>query len=263
MAYLWPGVDRVPSSVSNSHAEGKQLSGNGGRGAVPPQPFGGGGGNGGRGDGDPSQHPAERLRRYRMGLLFTLASISMFFIGFTTLFIALRHSGKFDPFSGTFVGDWISIQLPMRILLLNTAVLLLSSLTIELARRAAAIECLLVPATQIPGIAPHRERSRLWLTLTIILGICFLAGQTFAWRFIYLSVTFRRNPISGSFIYMITGAHALHLVAGLLVLTYAVIGSRLRKYVDSRRIVTEVSGWYWHFMGAMWLYVLTVVIVLH
>lgn len=254
----------MPFSVSNRHSEGKQLSGGGGRGAVPPQPFGGGGGgNGGRGDGDPSQHPAERLRRYRMGLFFTLGSIFMFFVGFTTLFIARRHSGKFDPFSGTFVGDWISIQLPIGILLFNTVVLLISSLTIELARRAAALECLLVPATRIPGIAPHRERSRLWLTLTMILGACFLIGQTYAWRFIHFSAAFRKNPISGSFIYMITGAHALHLFAGLLVLAYAVLGHRPRRHVESRSIVTEVSGWYWHFMGAMWLYVLTVVVILH
>jgi cytochrome c oxidase subunit III len=252
----------VPFSVSNRRAEENQITGGGGRGALPPQPFGGGGG-GGRGDGDPSEHPAERLRRYRMGLYFTVGSIVMLFVTFTTLFVARRHSGKFDPFSGTFVTDWISIQLPTGILLVNTCVLLLSSITAELARRAAALECVLVPATRIPGIAPYPEHSRTWLKATVVFGSIFLFGQAYAWHSIHRTNSLVRNPIAGSFVYMLTGAHAIHLFAGLVVLLYAVFGSRPRKYVDSRRIVTEVSGWYWHFMGVMWLYVLVVVLFLH
>ena len=66
----------------------------------------------------------QQLQRYRLGLLFTVASIVMLFISFTTLFVARRGAGKFDPLTGSFQSDWVPVALPMKILLINTAVLL-------------------------------------------------------------------------------------------------------------------------------------------
>ena len=55
---------------------------------------------------------------------------------------------------------------------------------------------------------------------------------------------------------LLTGAHAVHLVAGVLVLLYAGFNRRQRRSLESRRIVVDVAAWYWHFMGLLWLYLL-------
>ena len=54
---------------------------------------------------------------------------------------------------------------------------------------------------------------------------------------------------------MLTGAHAIHLAGGLLVLLWACIASSMRRRFESRQIVVEVTGWYWHFMGVLWIFI--------
>ena len=229
--------------------------GGNGRTPFPPEPFGGGGG-GGRGDGDHIPNPNERLRRYRMGLTLAVASISMLFLAFTTLFLARRTAGRFDPIAGKFVTDWVPVHLPSKLLMINTGFLLLSCLTIEIARRAATTEMILVPATSLPGIKPTPQYSIAWVRLTALLGILFLAGQSLAWNILHRQGTFLDSGPASSFAYLLTGAHAVHLVAGVLVLLYAGFNRRQRRSLESRRIVIDVAAWYWHFMGLLWLYLL-------
>src|SRR4051812_45177144 len=111
------------SRISSFRSLDERLSpGGGGRGPQPPEPSGGGGG-GGRGDGDDTPSHGDRLKRYRMGLYFMSGSIMMLFVAFTTLFVALRQSGRFDPISGHYMNTWISTPLPLKLLGINTAVL--------------------------------------------------------------------------------------------------------------------------------------------
>ncbi|HYE25338.1 MAG TPA: cytochrome c oxidase subunit 3 [Clostridia bacterium] len=242
----------------------RPTTGGGGRGTLPPEPFGGGGG-GGRGDGDHDETPSyrERLRRYRMGLFVTSGSILMLFISFTTLLLARRYAGRFDPFSGEFVTQWVPLQLPVKLLAMNTAILLISSLTAEAARRAASKEAILVPITRIPGVAPIPQRASVWIAITSLLGFGFLAGQLAAWRVLRVAGEFPdANNLASSFVYLLTGAHALHLFGGLVVLLYALVAPKPRRSLESRRLAVDVTAFYWHFMGAMWLYVLVVLYAL-
>ena len=193
-----------------------------------------------------------------MGLLVTIASIVMLFVSFTTLFAARRGAGKFDPVTGVFHTDWVPVPLPMKILLLNTGVLLASSLVVEIARRAARMESILVPMSKIPGVRPVKETSLLWLGATTILGIAFLTGQTLAWQRLHQSGVFVNSSPSSTFIYLLTGAHALHVAAGAVVLLYACLAPGPRHSIERRCITLDVTAWYWHFMAAMWLYVLLV-----
>jgi cytochrome c oxidase subunit 3 len=237
-------------------------TGGGGRGPHPPQPFGGGGGGGGRGgDGDSNPSHGERLRRYRMGLYFMIGSIMMLFISFTTLFVATRQAGHFDPFTGR--TEWVSTPLPLKLLAINTLILALSSISIEIARRAAAMETILVPLGRIPGVAPIRESSIQWVRATAVIGFAFLAGQAMVWLRLHELAETIGNPLSSSFVVILTGGHAVHLFGGLMVLLYVSLSRRLREKYESRRIAIDVTAWYWHFMGAVWLYVLGVVAFIH
>jgi len=182
----------------------------------------------------------------------------MLFVSFTTLFVARRGAGRYDPITGAFNTDWVAVRLPMKILAINTVVLLLSSLLVELARRNARIESILVPMSNIPGVRAHQETSLIWTGATLFAGCAFLFGQYCAWRQLHIQGALLNSGPASTFVFLLTGTHALHLVAGLVVLLYALLGSGPRHSLEKRSITLDVTAWYWHFMAVMWLYVLLV-----
>ena len=60
---------------------------------------------------------------------------------------------------------------------------------------------------------------------------------------------------SSSFVYLLTGAHAAHLLGGILALLVAGMASLLHGSLKTRSIVVDVTAWYWHFMAALWIYI--------
>ena len=232
--------------------ETKPSRGNGGHGPTAKWP-GGGGGGGGRGDDRPSYR--ERLRRYRLGLVLALASVVMLFVSFTTAYVVRKAGAVWDPARNDYISNWVPLDLPLRIMLLNTLVLIVSSSTLEMARRRAAEDAAVAPIANIPGIRADYNHALPWLWTTIVLGIGFLAGQALAWRALQqLNPTFATNA-SSSFFFILTGVHAVHLLGGIFALLYAGITSWLRKPPETRRMVIDVASWYWHFMGLLWVYI--------
>src|SRR5579863_8554987 len=109
----------------------------------PPEPPARGGGGDGRG-GDVPDYGA-RLRRARLGLICAIATVCMVFISLTSAYVFRRGLPTFDGSSNSYVRDWGSIDLPWALLAINTGVLLFSSVTMELARRAATRQAALAP----------------------------------------------------------------------------------------------------------------------
>jgi cytochrome c oxidase subunit III len=223
------------------------------RGALPP--IVGTGGGGGRPDPGSPDYGA-RLRRARLGLAAALLPIGMLFIAFTSAYIVRQGLPTFDPHTNTVVHDWIPVPLPTRLFLINTLVLLLSSVTIECARRQLARQIVLEPVNSIPGVSLGKERKLPWLALTIGLGLCFLTGQWFAWRELATRGFYVATNPSSSFVYLLTGAHAAHLFGGIVALLAAGAAVLLNRPLASRRIVVDVTAWYWHFMALLWIYIL-------
>lgn len=230
----------------------KPKSGHGGGGVHPPA-HGGGGDNG---PGDGSSDYGRRLYRARLGLLLALTSISILFVTVTVIFFFMRHGAAvFDPRSGNYIREWVPVALPMRLLILNTIILLVSSFTIEMARRSVAREMVLAPVRSIPGIALDREFGIPWLGFTVVLGLLFLGGQWAAWHVLQTHGFHIFTRVPSPFFYILTGAHAVHLTGGIIVLLYAGMISLLNRAIEHQRIVLEIAAWYWHFMGALWVYV--------
>jgi cytochrome c oxidase subunit 3 len=225
------------------------LGGSGG--AEPPIPR-----NGGNGDGNENfPDYSGRLRRTRLGLVIGLASVTMFFVGLTSALIVRHGLPTFDERSGAYVHDWLTLTLPLGMLAINTLLLLLSSLTVELARRQIARQTALAPVASIPGVTLGPDRSVPWLGITLILGFGFLAGQWMAWQELRDSGFSIATSPSSSFFYLLTAVHAVHLGGGLLVMLYAVTISLLRRPLFTQRIVIDVTAWYWHFMAFLWIYI--------
>jgi cytochrome c oxidase subunit 3 len=227
--------------------------GNGGRGPTANWPGGWGGGGGRGGDDQPSY--SERLRRYRLGLLLALSSVVMLFVSFTTAYVVRKAGAVWDPAHNDYISNWVPLNLPLSILLINTFVLIVSSSTLEIARRRAAEDVAVAPIANIPGIRADYNHALPWLWTTIMLGLGFLAGQAYAWRAIErLNPSFTTNT-SSSFFFILTGVHAVHLLGGVLALLYAGVTNWLRKPPETRRMVIDVVSWYWHFMGVLWMYI--------
>lgn len=240
----------MPVSIPPSTEKPK--SGYGGGGVHPPV-HGGGGWNG---PGDGSYDYDRRLYRARLGLLLALGSICVLFTTITVVFFLFRHgSVVFDLRTGNYVRQWVPVELPVRLLLLNTAILAASSITIELARRSAAREMVLRQLRSIPGISLDHELGVPWLGITITLGLLFLGGQWAAWAGLRAQGFHMFTGLPSPFFYILTGTHALHLAGGLLVLAYAGASSLVRHGVERRRIIIEIAAWYWHFMGLLWIYI--------
>jgi cytochrome c oxidase subunit III len=195
--------------------------------------------------------PRDRLHKYRIGLGLALVSIYILFTAFVSAYMVRQGGGRLDTSRGIFVSDWKPLVVP-GILWVNTALLLLSSLSVEFARRQLFSEPLVIEEWLGLG-TPTRRRSLPWLGITLILGIGFLAGQYLAWnQLIQQGVFIATNP-SSDFFFLLTGTHAVHLFGGLLALLWAGISSLVMRPLESRQIATDISAWYWHSMGILWL----------
>src|SRR5580692_6420989 len=224
-----------------------------GRGGDRPAPPNGGGDDGGFGSSLPNY--GARLRRARLGMICAIATVSMVFVSLTSAYVVRRGLPTFDGTTNSYVRDWGEVQLPWLLLAINTAILLISSLTMEGARRAIARRAALAPVRSIPGVSLGNERSFPWLGVTAVLGFGFLVGQWLAWNELRSRGFFVATNPSSSFIYLLTAAHAVHLAGGIIALLWAGVSSLQHKSIEGRRSVVDVAAWYWHFMAVLWVYI--------
>jgi cytochrome c oxidase subunit 3 len=196
--------------------------------------FPGPNGNGSRrrnGHGFPD--PDSRANRYRIGMWVALASISMMFTALSSAYIVRAASSD----------DWFPLMMP-RVLLLSTALILISSATLETARRQ-------LKASLTTGYMR-------WLLVTVLLGIGFLASQLFAWKQLAKQGVYLASNPHSSFFYLLTAAHAVHLIGGLLALIFLWARSRLHadvvKVTPRRQAAADAVTIYWHFMDVLWIY---------
>jgi len=139
--------------------------------------------------------------------------------------------------------DWYRFGMP-RLLWLSTGLILISSGTLEAARRKLKASL----------IGAHKQ----WLGVTVLLGLGFLASQWFAWKQLAKQGIYLASNPHSSFFYLLTALHAAHLLGGLLALTYLFIRSgRLvgaNAIKPRQQAAADAVAIYWHFMDALWIY---------
>src|SRR5487761_361631 len=181
-----------------------------------------GGDDDGEGAGGSREMPQ---RAYFTVIQLGLAGITMFFMALTSSFLVRKGLGN----------DWVAFSFP-RILWVNTLILVASSFTIQAARRHLHED----------QIAAFKS----WWTITTGLGIVFLGGQLIAWRQLAAQGVFLVTNPSSRFFYVLTAAHGLHLVGGILALFY-VSQRNWRRSRMSQATATDVASIYWHFMDGL------------
>jgi cytochrome c oxidase subunit 3 len=170
----------------------------------------------------------------RTAIWVAMAAIGMTFAAFTSALIVRQGSAL----------DWHHLTLP-RVLYWNTLVLLASSVTLEISRRRVA--------AFMGGPRTSNLNPALWLYVTLLLGVAFVAGQYAAWLQLRSEGLYLATNPNSSFFYLLTAVHALHVLGGLVGMTYVI--RKLRKTV-LRRSTLDTFSYYWHFMGILWTYLL-------
>jgi len=206
----------VPATLTNDDV----LIGGAGRPSEPPR--GGDGGDGATGN------PTTPRRAYFTVLALGLAGIMMFFMALASAFIVRKGVGA----------DWRALELPL-VLWFNTLVLVVSSMTIEVARKQFA--------------AGKVDSFRGWWALTTGLGLAFLGGQYLAWGELAASGIFLATNPSSSFFYVFTAAHAVHIVGGLTALGY-VAARGIEHHRRRQGLAADLAAVYWHFMDGLWVF---------
>jgi len=212
---------------------------------------------GGGGDPDNSNErrrprggPRERLDRLRLGLFFGLSAVFMFFVAIVSVFFVSQGASHFDA-NAHYINTWLPTAIPS-ILWLNTAVLLLSSITIEIARRHMFREMDVMD--EWLGLGKPTSRAAMpWLATTIVLGIVFVGGQLTAWHQLAVQNVYYDGSLSAKCFFLITGIHGAHLLAGILALAVAFLCLFRSRQLETRQIMVDLSAWYWHSMGVLWI----------
>jgi cytochrome c oxidase subunit 3 len=194
---------------------------------------------GGRGS---SSSPGSSLRvedsspASRTGVWVGLAAITMTFAAFTSAMI-IRQGSSYD---------WQHFTLPP-VLYFDTAVLLASSVTLELARKRVG--------AFLHGSQTQRSSGSTFLWLTLVLGLVFVGGQYAAWLQLRSEGLYLATNPSSSFFYLFTALHALHILGGLAGLTLVLW--RFSKPRPTLQVSTlSTVSYYWHFMDVLWVYLL-------
>ena len=176
----------------------------------------------------------------RVVLILLIFSIIMSFAAFTSGYIVRRDEG-----------NWREFDLPIG-LLYNTLLVAVSSAAMQWAYFSAGKD--------------EVKRVKLGLALTLLLGLAFVYGQVSVWGDLIAGRTFfggaDANP-SGSFLYVLMGVHAFHLVSGLIFVTVVLV--RTLKYQVHSRAMLSIGNatLYWHFLGALWLYLYLFLLLNH
>lgn len=172
----------------------------------------------------------KKIHPHKFTLWVGIGSIVMMFAGLTSAYVVKRNQA-----------NWITFELP-DLFWYSTAAILLSSITMLMALKF------------------FRERNTLkyrrFLSVTLVLGIVFIALQVIGFMQLWNSGVTLQSTVSVSFLYVIVGLHALHVVGGAIALCIMFVktfSSRSRNYSS---VPVEVMSTYWHFVDFLWVYLL-------
>ncbi|HKK79861.1 MAG TPA: cytochrome c oxidase subunit 3 [Phaeodactylibacter sp.] len=179
-----------------------------------------------------SEYRRSKIHPKKFALWVGCASMLMLFAAFTSAYIVRQAAG-----------NWLEFRLP-DIFYINTAVILLSSAALH--------------GSYLAFKQGKTQAYRVLLVITLILGVAFLALQYQGWQALTeIGVGLTTNP-SGSFVYVISGVHAAHILGGIAALVVAIIHAMAlpHKVTKARKLRFELTSIYWHFVDFLWIYLL-------
>jgi cytochrome c oxidase subunit 3 len=164
----------------------------------------------------------------KFALWLFIVSVVMIFAALTSAYIVRQAEG-----------NWQIFDLPP-LFWITSALILISSFTMHGAYLAAKRDNL--------------EMVKVGMIVTTLLGIGFLVGQVLAWGELVANNVYLVGNPSGSFVYVLSGLHGLHIVGGVVFLVITLIATFRYKVHSKNLSLIEMCTTFWHFLDALWLY---------
>ena len=178
----------------------------------------------------------KKIHPHKFTLWVAIGSILMMFAGLTSAFIVKSNQ----------VG-WKTIEMP-QVFWVSTAVILVSSLTLQMALRSFKQR--------------EMNKYRLLIGMTLLLGVVFIALQWMGFMELWKQQITLKGSGAGQFLYVIFGLHALHVLGGIIALIVMFIKAFVGKVKLYSTVPVEVMATYWHFVDLLWIYLLVFFLVI-
>ncbi|MBK7433053.1 MAG: cytochrome c oxidase subunit 3 [Chitinophagaceae bacterium] len=178
----------------------------------------------------------KRIHPHKFTLWLGIGSIVMMFAGLTSAYIVKRNQA-----------NWISFELPV-VFWYSTAVIFASSITLYLAGRSFS--------------GREMARYRLLISVTVLLGVLFLVLQGIGFQQLWAKGITLQASVSYSFLYVIVGLHAAHVIGGIIALIVLFAGAFSKKSRNYNKVPVELTGTYWHFVDLLWIYLLVFLLMI-
>lgn len=173
----------------------------------------------------------------KFGLWLFMVTVVMIFAALTSAYIVRQGEG-----------NWTQFDLPVS-MWISSVIILVSSATMHWALLSAKNNDL--------------EKVKLAITITSALGVAFLISQLVVWSDLVAdNVYFVGNP-SGSFLYVLSGVHGLHLVSGVIFLIIVLISTYRYKVHSKNLTQIQMCASYWHFLDVLWIYLFVFLLIYH
>jgi len=172
---------------------------------------------------------AVKNRALKQLLWVGMGSIAMFFAGLTSAYIVRKAEGNWEEF---ILPEWFWY---------STITIILSSVVLILAKQKI-----------------KKDKSVFSLvSIVFVLGLLFAFFQLKGWEELTnqdVHLTGEGSNVSGSFLYVLTLAHLVHLIGGLIALLVTAINAKRKKYSAVNYLGLEITSIYWHFLSILWIY---------
>ncbi|HMW39846.1 MAG: cytochrome oxidase subunit III [Saprospiraceae bacterium] len=178
-----------------------------------------------------------KIQALKFGLWIGMASIVMLFGAFTSAYLVRKP-----------VGNWYEFKLPIQFFY-STLIIIGSSVLLEKAFKSFRSHDL--------------KNYQLFMFISFFAGIAFLATQVIAFKAMISQGLFIDLNVSVSFLYVLAGMHALHVIGGIIVMIISLTTAlAVRPLINEMNILKlDLLRQYWHFVGALWIYLLIFLIL--
>lgn len=179
-----------------------------------------------------------RLNPQLFAMWVGMASIVMLFGAFTSAYIVKQGAG-----------NWLQFPMPTEFFF-STATIICSSVTLHLAYNAFKQR--------------NYSRYQILILATTALSVIFVVLQYLGWIDMNAKGVDLKANVGGSFFYLITGAHVAHVLGGITALMVSCLYAYTLKgiYNEARRNKIEMLLHFWHFLGALWVYLFIFLIII-
>jgi cytochrome c oxidase subunit III len=172
----------------------------------------------------------KKIHPHKFTLWVGIGSLVMMFAGLTSAYIVKRNQA-----------NWQTFDLP-QLFWYSTVAIILSSITIYLAEKRFKQR--------------EMQKYRTLLGVTVILGVLFIVLQGLGFQQLWAKGITLQASVSYSFLYVIVGLHAAHVLGGILALALLFVKTFSTKKRNYNSVPVELVSTYWHFVDILWIYLL-------